>query len=368
MRLMLPLAMTALALAATASSAVAQPRTNPPIKLRGVGTPDPRGPSLVNSQISQWAGQLELTVRNFRDEVRTLPLAGTARIALSIQTDKALKAADEFHALTRRVADPARLAVEHAKVDAALHAMEATAQQFTTVYPNLARGLARVEYADERLHAALGGDTDVNGQRAKAVRLAKALANQAEQLRLQIVDATNGRIDPRRLQDFVRGSQQLAQTLAGDRTLTQSKRDYATLAALWQLNGKELEQILADRPSIRVQASRVDGVFRDLGRVLKADAIDPIFGIVPQTGRGFVVGAGEGGGPHIRVFHDFKSGPAAEFFAYDPPVPRRGSRCHRGLDRRRLSRNHHGPRQGDAAARPRLRRPRFATRHRVSGV
>lgn len=316
MRLVLALAVTALA--AMTSSAVVQPKTNPPIKLRGIGTPDLRGPSLGNSQITQLAGQLELTVRNFRDEVRALPLAGTARIALSLQTDKALKAADEFHTLTRTVADPRRLAAEHAKVDTALSAMAATAKQFTSVYPGIARGLARVEYADERLHAALGGETDGDDQRAKAVRLAKALVNQAEQLRLQIVDATNGRIDPRRLQDYIRGSQQLAQTLATDRTLAQSKRDYATLAALWQQNGKELEQILADRPAIRVQAARVDGIFRDLGRLLKVDPLDPIFGVVPQAGRGFVVGAGEGGGPHIRVFHDFKSGPAAEFFAYDP--------------------------------------------------
>ncbi len=39
---------------------------------------------------------------------------------------------------------------------------------------------------------------------------------------------------------------------------------------------------------------------------------------MPTHGSGFVVGAGEGGGPHVRVFHDYKTGPAAEFFAYDP--------------------------------------------------
>ena len=69
---------------------------------------------------------------------------------------------------------------------------------------------------------------------------------------------------------------------------------------------------------MRLEAAQVDRLVGELARAAGGPAAPPpAFGVVAPSSKVFVVGAGEGGGPRVRVLHEL-NGPSTDFFAYDP--------------------------------------------------
>ena len=296
-----------------------------PLPFRGFGTQPGIGAN--QSQLGLWAGQVAMSVQTVRDQCNAMALPAAQKIQLVVLGDRAVNLANGFHQLALRPTNAAQLNAQHAAMDVALDQFVSTVQQMTAGNPGLSQSISRLQYADERLHAALGGaNPGGDTQRTIVMRLARSLDDQAEELRAVIDDLNipgGGRDLSRGLRSYANRTGRLARDVEAGGTIDIAQREYAEVERIWRGLTQPI-LVLANRDSrIRIQAARVESLHSELGRALGGNTGNPgilpppDFGIITKSDRVFVIAAGDTGGPHIRVFHDL-NGASTDFFAYDP--------------------------------------------------
>jgi hypothetical protein len=230
--------------------------------------------------------------------------------------------------------------------------------------------------------AILGTDRSPDHTRRVAAQLAEGLDHQAQELRAltesqlgPAFERDTGRSAAR----FARAASRLHRNLDAGAAPAAALNEYAAVTRVWGEVSTQLGNVPRLSPAVRAQAARVDGLYRKLGEVLTGSAaplattvaVQPPMGAVappaPQPpmgatppaplgpngkwiwepGTGWLwdpaggtaagatlrapsiglnppkvgvtaVGAGAGGGPRVRVFHDAQANAAFDFFAYDP--------------------------------------------------
>ncbi|MFO0851456.1 MAG: hypothetical protein U0871_23295 [Gemmataceae bacterium] len=301
-------------------------RAQPPVVLRPPGGAAvlPGMPEPASARLAARANQLILQLQSFRNLVGTLPLPTGQRLALRVSADRTLSLANTFHQNARQAADPSLLLTSHQQLDAALEALLTAAGPVAAQHPSLQQAVAGIRYADDRIHAALsGGATPApDFQLRQIARTARAAEREVEQVRAAL--AAGGAVPiglPRALQTTAARCGQLARLAQSGAALAQLQTEYTAAVAAWQQAGPWLATAAGVNPELRLQAAEVDALFRDLGdRLTPGGPIvpGPVFPVVPGRGRVLVVGAGEGGGPHVKVMSDPSGAGSADFFAYDP--------------------------------------------------
>lgn len=321
----------------------AQPPLRPP---GGPAIPTPGGlipgnnwqPPL-QSQVSVLAAQLQLEVQQTRVILQRLPLNAGQRMTVLLAADRALAAVQQFQRVAQSTTDRNQLLRAHAQMDPPLEAMERVAQQFAPGHPALASALARVQFADERIHAALqiGGPNTGDQQRQATARLARAIDDQTMELRSLLMDL-NGPGFNVSLRNFAFRAAQIHRSIDAGQPISVPQEQWNQLVGAWNQLTPSLSLIVPKNPPVRGQVARIDRLIHDLGAVLRGESLGPGPGIspvvppgppigpnpwpdhgfLPRSDRLFVLGAGEGGGPHVKVVHDLTGSQSTDFFAYNP--------------------------------------------------
>ncbi|OWK34427.1 FG-GAP repeat domain-containing protein [Fimbriiglobus ruber] len=314
---------------------VAQPPIpRPPVALRSFGLPNIPGtaapPTLGQSSVGVLAAQLSMDVQTLRSLVTALPLAPQPRMTVSLSADQTARSAAGFQQLAARTGDFNQLRIAYGPLDIQVQQFigiaRQAAQQAVPGNVTVANAAARLQFSNGRLSAVLNaGNPVVDQLRAAIARHARELDEQADELR-GVLDDFGGPIADRNLSRTVRtfGTRagRLAVQVETGMTIDQARREFGDLSATWSRIAAALGPIAAVNPRVRIQATQVDAVVRELAAILGGPGIpglpDPGFGIIVPGSRVFVVGAGDGGGPHVRVFHDLRGGTSTDFFPYDP--------------------------------------------------
>lgn len=324
--------LTTAALLLAAAAAPAQPPRRPPPP----PTPAPpvarlSGPfggvtaaQYTQSAVTLAAAQVANELAGLRAEVGRSPAAPPVKARLAALATQATRSAEDFARLAAATPDRSRLDPAHEGMDRTVEALLTAIDQAGAPTNELAQAVARAKYADQQLHLALaGGDAAPDAARRRAVRLAEAAGDQVERLRALIHDlpGTDRTLD-RALRAVGARCDRVRRALDAGGTFDEAARDYQQAAADWQRVWAGLAPGPGARPAVRQQAARVDNLLRKLGEQFPAAGPTPPGPAVPGPGflaRGaLVVGAGEGGGPRVRVFADARGGQATDFFAYDP--------------------------------------------------
>jgi FG-GAP repeat len=285
----------------------------PPVVLRGFG------PGLAESQLQHASLQMVMAAQNLRQACNTVPGTYAGRMQILLYADRALSFTKEFHALTLRPANAGQLVAADRQMDAGFVQLTALLQPVLPGNPGLGQTLNQVQFADAQLHTILGGNG--NDPRLNVVRLANATADQGEELRAVLMDVNSPFADRNllvQLRTFNTRSRQIAAAAEGGANTPQLSPAYGAMAQLWVNIGPALNRAASVNARVRLQAARVESLYRDLGAAINGTppVPDPGFGIVAPSSRVLVVGAGEGGGPHVKVFQEV-NGPSTDFFAYD---------------------------------------------------
>ena len=310
----------------TAVSGASAQAPRPPIPLRSFGTPPSQ--SVAQSQVGLWAGQVAMYAQDLRSQSNAIALPSPQKMQLLLAGDRAVTLANQFHQLTLKSTNAAQMNAQHAAMDGAIEQFVGRVQPMTAGNPGLSQAIARIQYADERLHTALGGAAPAgDAQRTIVVRLARSLDDQAEELRAVIEDleiAGNSREFSRSLRGFANRTGRLARDIELGGTIDTARRQFVEIEQQWRGLTPQVLALASRDARVRVQASRVESLFTELGRTLGAGATNPTIplpqpglGIITRSDRVFVMAAGETGGPHVRVYNDI-NGASTDFFAYDP--------------------------------------------------
>lgn len=305
-------------LAGLASIGAAQVPPRVAVQLRGFGNAPVAG-----SQLQVLAGQLELEVQNLRNACRTMNLPPGLRLQVGLTADRSFQVVQQFRQLTYRNASPADVLAAHAGVDQSLTQLAALVEGYAAGSPAVAQALNRAQFADDRLHTLLGGATpggDV--QRQLIVRLAASLEDTVGELRAVIDDSLPAGFDrtlSRQLRQVSGASRRVAQLAGSGAAAPVVTAEVGQLVSGWQAVTPQVALVAGQSPRVRLQAAQVDQLMAELARTAGGGVAvpDPGFGIVTPSSRVFVVGAGESGGPRVRIFHEL-NGPSTDFFAYDP--------------------------------------------------
>lgn len=310
-----------IAIVFTGSSVSAQP-VRPSIALKAPGglgggsSPD----QLSQSQIVLAANQLQAELNNLRTETAKLRLGLAERIELSRLADRAVQEATELRKLAYATSDRRRLLAADRAVDAAAEALITRAQQLAAGSPTLAGAIARAQYADQQLHVLLGIDA-AGGSTSRIIRTAATLIDQVGNLRELARNEFPPNHYPPQLDRQVRtygfriGT--LQRNLEAGGSLAQAATDYAAAVQQWRAIAPGL-LALQSNAEVRIQIARVDGLSRQLGRLLGVNAGPGIPDIGFLAKGMFACGAGETGGPRVTVFAQVGGPPLFDFFAYDP--------------------------------------------------
>ena len=309
------LSVTAVTLAVHA--APGQVSVRPPVVLRGFGDA-----ALAGSRLQIAAGQLEVEVGNLRNAARLVSFPLGVGLQVNLTADRAALAATQFRQLTVGSATPPQVLAAHAGLDQTLTQFAALVTPYAAGDPALITALNRVQFADDRLHALLGGPAPGgDAQRAIIVRLAASVEDQTEVLRAVVDESLPAGFDRtlsrqlRQVAFAARGASQLAAGGAAGPAVT---AQVARLVAGWQSVTPQVAVLASQAARVRLQAAQVDQLVAELARVAGGVPLSaPGFGVVTPASRAFVVGAGEGGGPRVRIFHEL-NGPSSDFYAYDP--------------------------------------------------
>ncbi len=309
-------------MSAASSSGVAQPPPRSPdrvaVPLKGFGEAQ-----LSASRVGVQAGQLEMDIFALRDASKALQLPAGPRAQVTLAADNAIQVAQQFRILAVRGAPPAEVLASHAGLDQALGQFTAAVQPYAATDPAVAQTLRRVQLSDERLHGLLAPpEPNAEARRRRVVRLATAIEDTVGELRAAVNDALPPAADRglvRQLRQVSVESRQLAQLAAKGEAADRVAAEAAQVVAAWQAATPPVTQLAAQNARVRLEAAQVDRLVGELARAAGGPAAPPppAFGVVAPSSKVFVVGAGEGGGPRVRVLHEL-NGPSTDFFAYDP--------------------------------------------------
>jgi hypothetical protein len=282
--------------------------------------------NFYNSSIGVWADKLELDLDATRTAVVNSRLSPFAKRALSEQVQVSIEAVEGLQRVVRKGGTREQIKVAYTGVENRLAVLNRAAQTDIQAGPVLAAPLARVSYANQMLYAAMiAGDANPPPDQGRnfIARLAHGLDDQAGELRSTIDDqmADNRQLD-QAVRTFTRAARRMDRNLDDGGNVQQARADFDGVTRSWGTVAAILGRIPNVPPPVRVQAARVDGIYRRLegvmaGGVAPPGVVVPPIGIIPPKTAVIAVGAGQGGGPRVRIYHDLRSDAAFDFFAYD---------------------------------------------------
>ena len=293
-----------------------------------------------NSSVGVWADKLELELDSLRTAVTAGRISPFTKKAINDRVVVSMEIVEQLQRVVRGGGNREQIKIGYQKVEVALAELNRIVQTDVTAGPYVAQPLARVSYTNQQLYATLiSGDAKPLPDQGRQVvaRLAHALDEQADELRGvmddQMGDGVNRQLD-QAVRTFTRAARRTDRNLDDGGNLQQAKADFDTVTVAWSQFGGLLNRTPNVTPGVRLQAARVDGLYRKLGGVLASGGVvggpgglippppggglvPPGFAFIPQKAAVIAVAAGDGGGPRVRVFHDLSTGAAFDFFAYD---------------------------------------------------
>jgi hypothetical protein len=286
------------------------------------------GLQFQSSNIANWAGQLANETALLNAEILRAPIPPALKQLLRAVANGAVTKTAETQVLANRRAPRNQIAASHLQADTQLVKLITQIQQSGTANRELAQAVAKVQYADAQLELALsgigGGGED--RWRRRVARLANTLSDQANELRAIASDTLTmyDRNLDRAIRQFATGCSGVEQNIQAGATREKIVADATELARRWQVVTAGLSTSTTANPNVRGQATRVDTLFGQFLNVVSGagggiipQPKPPDFGFI-RKGSAFAVGAGEGGGPRIRLFLELNGNQSQDFFAYDP--------------------------------------------------
>jgi cell division protein FtsB len=280
---------------------------------------------IIHSNVAILAAQVLNELEGVRGETNRgrIPLA--AKPELNRLADQAISLCKDLRKLASGHAEIRELRLADAAMERAMRDLASQISRFAVYAPAAAEAMARAQFADQQLDAVLhsGGNLETNLDRVR--RQSTFLEQQAETLRDLCGNASDGLPPARQLELTARAFSHAAERFdraADDASVArQLTDDFTRLLVDWRKFGLALGAV---KPpvNLRLQATRVEATMRTLAEIIPAppggwDWANS--GGIGFLGRGtFVVGAGEGGGPRVRLFANHAGDATFDFFAYDP--------------------------------------------------
>lgn len=305
-----------------AAVAAAQPQPGQPIQLKQFGGGNPE--LFRQTSSGRAADQVILELAELKSELNRSKLGFAPKAAIANRIDAASASATNLRAMIRQNRPRQELYAASAELDRSVSGLNATINQYPQAGPIISENFHRVTVATQNLGAAIASGDNAPGQSNRwTIRLVETLDDQTEGLRDMLGDASPPGYDRNTdvaLRSFTRSVRTVGRTIRDTGTLDRARADYANvLVPGWANVGNQLGRIRNLPPEVRSQFARVDGTFRRLGDKLQAGGGPELGPVVPLPRSSIIaVGAGEGGGPRVRVFTDLRARPVADFFAYDP--------------------------------------------------
>lgn len=286
---------------------------------------------VLSSSVVLLAGQVTSELNSVRAEIQRSNSPAVYKPALVKLTQDAQRDTETLRALAVRNSKPDQLRAAHAIMDTSLQTLESQLSRFAMYAPGAVDAMARAIFAEQQLHAVLqqGGGLETRIERAR--RAAGNLENQSESLReivQQVNDGSPGARDLERVaRMFSYRASRFFRAMEKAANIRDVVDDFTLVVNDWKKFGLAYRQITPPN-TLRLQAVRVENTVRSLAEMIPAkpgfpwDWDNP--GPNPGPGMGFlnhgafVVGAGEGGGPRVRLFASIRGEATYDFFAYDP--------------------------------------------------
>jgi hypothetical protein len=270
------------------------------------------------SSVTRWTGQLALDLNAVTTDLANSKVQPFTRAALITQVSAAQKENADLDGLVRRGAPKEQLLAAFTRLDAALSQLNGALNQSPAAKQAVAGSLARADTAYHQLAAVLGGgDADPARVKRRQIRLADALDDAAEDLRVACADNIPG--DPRPLDrvlgQFSREARLLSRRTRDDAPAELIKATYAAASARWGEATAILGRAPNLPPAVNAQLLKADGLHRRLGVALQQSDVV----VLPPNVRrlSFAVGTDGSANPHVTVFADDRGTVAYSFFAYD---------------------------------------------------
>lgn len=318
-------------------AASAQPTLSPPKPGWHPSYPQigerPQG-QLANSSVALLANQVSGELGSVRAEINRERIPPLYKPALAKLAEQASREADTLRILATKNGTLDQLRAQDEVMDRAMQSLEQQLNRFAAYAPGAVEAMSRANFAEQQLHNALhGAGTDAKIERVR--RVASFLEEQAESLREITRQVNDGSPGTRELERTARSFSFRANRFnrAADdaANVRQLMDDFAVVVSDWQKFGQAY-RLVNPTNNLRLQATRVENTVRSLAEMIPHRPGSPwdwdLPGPGPQPGpnpgwgflnRGaFVVGAGEGGGPRVRVFANIRGEATYDFFAYDP--------------------------------------------------
>ena len=293
--------------------------------------------AFYQSSVGRLANQLTLDLAAFRTDLAAARLGFREKQAVAERLDDAARAVQSLERITR---EGNRWAIERAVggVEGELADLNRAVERNAVGQPALSAGLARLTYTGRQLEAAAGaGGRPVGGdQLARLVaRTADDLDHQAEELRAMAVEQLGP--DPafeRAIVTVSRTARRINRLIDDKGQLDEARKLLPAEVEGWKVASGMLNRVPNLAQAVATQAGRVDALSRRLTDLLGGPAnpnppggwfptpppvMPPVISPPPPVRRTalLAVGAGDGGGPRVRVFADARGRPRFDFFAFD---------------------------------------------------
>lgn len=287
------------------------------------------GMQLSGSRISTAAATMASEAVALRDALTRAPIVPFLKPGLLAAANTVVTQTAETRTLATRPGGREAAYRSHQQAEASAATLIALIQRNNFIVREVSQAVTRLQYADTQLdqafaNAGSGGAGDDHWRR-RVARIASALEDQAGELRALADDTLGGFDRPldRAVRSFAFGCAGVERKISAGASREQIGADVTELARRWQAVSVGLRQSVTANAAVRAQAARVETLYQQLVSVVQGTGggvlpiAPPDFGLIP-SGTAFAVGAGEGGGPRVRVYTDLAGQTSHDFFAYDP--------------------------------------------------